>query len=318
MNIVFLDSYTLNPGDLSWDVFQSFGNFTTYDRTSPSEFFERAKDADVIITNKVRMGESEFALLPKLKLVLVAATGYDVIDTLSARNHGVCVCNCAGYSSRAVAQMVFAHLLEVCSSVGHYARLNAEEKMWAKSRDFCCWHNPLTELCGKRLAIVGYGNIGREVERLARAFYMEVYAVSSKPQNELPEGVTKLSLEDAVATCDVVSLCCPLTKDNERMINAALLKKANPNLIIVNTARGKLIDEPAMAEALRENRIKAFCADVLSSEPPALDNPLLSAPRTFITPHIAWATREARGRIIDILTGNLKAFIEGSPTNVVN
>ena len=318
MTIVFLDSYTLNPGDLSWDVFHPFGTFITYDRTLPSEVIERAQDAEVIITNKVRLGEAEYAQLPKLKLVLVAATGYDVIDTVAARNHGVCVCNCAGYSSRAVAQMVFAHLLEVCSSVGHYARLNAEEKMWAKSRDFCCWHNPLTELCGKRMAIVGYGNIGREVERLAQAFYMEVYAVSSKPQSQLPESVTKISLEDAVATCDVISLCCPLTKDNERMINAALLSKANPNLIIVNTARGKLIDEPAMADALKENRIKAFCADVLSSEPPALDNPLLSAPRAFITPHIAWATREARGRIIDILVGNLQAFLNGATTNVVN
>ncbi len=318
MKIIFLDSYTLNPGDLSWECFNDYGQFEHYPDTPAPLVVERAKGAEVVITNKVKLNESHFAQLPELKLILVAATGYDVIDTKAARNYGIAVCNCAAYGSKAVAQMVFAHLLEITNQVGHYARLNQEEKDWAKQKFFSYWNTPLTELNGKRLAIVGFGNIGKEVARIAEAFDMNIYAVTSKLQEELPEGITKTTLHEAMATCDVVSLSCPLTPDNKQFINAECLSHAHPELIIINTARGGLIDEQAMAEALKEKRIKAFCADVLSSEPPPSDHPLLGLKNAYITPHIAWATCEARGRILNILVGNLKAFIAGSPTNVVN
>ena len=318
MKIVFLDSHTLNPGDLTWDAFEQWGEFTHYPDTLNEDVIQRAQDAEVIITNKVKLNETHFTQLPKLKLILVAATGYDVIDTIAARQHGITVCNCAGYGSRAVAQMVFAHLLEVMNQVGHYTQLNITQKDWARQKFFSYWHTPLEELDGKHIAIVGYGSIGKEVARLAQAFYMKVSVVSSKSTNELPKNIEKITLEEAMQKCDIVSLCCPLTKDNRGMINAKLLKHAHPNLIFVNTARGGLIDESAMADALNQGKIKAFCADVLATEPPSLDCPLLGLPNAFITPHIAWATREARGRIIAIMINNLKAFLEGNPTNVVN
>ena len=318
MKIVFLDSYTLNPGDLSWEPFMQWGDFVHYPDTLPEDVIQRAQDAEVIITNKVRLNEAHFTQLPKLKLILVAATGYDVIDTVAARNHGITVCNCAGYGSRAVAQMVFAHLLEITNKVGYYTQLNITEKDWAKQTHFSYWHTPLEELDGKHIAVVGFGNIGREVVRLAHAFYMKVSVVSSKGAHELPDNVEKITLEEAIGKCDIISLCCPLTNANRGMINAELLEKANPNLIFVNTARGGLIDESAMADALTKGKIRAFCADVLATEPPSPDYPLLGLPNAFITPHIAWATREARMRIITIMHNNLKAFTEGAPINVVN
>lgn len=318
MNIVFLDSYTLNPGDLIWDELNNFGTFVHYPDTPPELVIKRAQEADVIITNKVKLNNEHFQQLNKLKLILVAATGYDVIDTIAARQHDITVCNCAGYSSKAVAQMVFAQLLEVTNRVGHYARLNHDEKDWAKQSYFSYWNTSLTELSEKHIAIVGFGNIGKEVARIATAFYMKVSAVTSKSADVLPDYVSKITLEEAIQQCDVLSLCCPLTPDNREFVNAELLAKAHPRIIIINTARGGLIDEQAMAMALQEERIRAFCADVLSTEPPSPDNPLLGAKNAFITPHIAWATREARQRIVGILLNNLQSFLNGNPQNVVN
>ncbi len=315
--IVFLDGQTINTGDLSWEIFEQMGDFTVYDRTESAHVVERAASADIILLNKTPLQREHFAKLPGLRMVCVAATGYDVVDIAAARAHGIPVCNCAGYGTRAVAQMVVAHLLEVTNRVGHYAEAN-RRGFWCKSRDFCCWDEPLMELENRRAAIVGFGNIGQAVAGMLRPFGVKLCAVTSKRPADLPVDVQKITLEEAFSACDIVSLNCPLTPDNTAFVNDGLLKNANPRLILINTARGKLVDEEAIACALRENRLGAYCADVLSQEPPSTDNPLLTAPRCYITPHIAWATADARQRILDIIAGNIRAFMAGKPVNVVN
>lgn len=317
MNIVFLDSHTLNPGDLKWTEFHRLGRFRTFERTLAADVVERAADAEIIITNKTPLLEEHFAALPQLRLVCVAATGFDVVDTEAARRRDIPVCNCAGYGTRAVAQMVVALLLEATNRVGHYAAAN-RDGFWSNAQDFCCWNAPLTELDGKRAAVVGFGNIGRAVTDLLRPFGISLFAVTSKQQEELPPDVRRIALNEAFAQCDIVSLNCPLTSDNAAFVDDALLEKARPGLILINTARGRLIDDHAVARALHTGRLKAYCCDVLSQEPPAVDHPILTAPRTFVTPHIAWATPEARQRILDIIVRNIKAFLQGRPRNVVN
>lgn len=247
MQITFLDGYTLNPGDISWERFEALGAFTVFDRTRPEEVLERASDADVLIVNKTHLQEEHFAALPKLRLVCVAAAGYDALDVQAARRHGIPVCNAAGYGNAAVAQMAVAHLLNVTNQVGKYARL-CQEGYWAKSKDFCCWTQKLTELSCKRVAIVGFGNIGRTLAGMLRPFGVRLFAVSRKSREELPADVEKLSLEEAFETCDVVSLNCPLTADNLEFVNAALLAKARPGLILINTARGRLVREADVAD----------------------------------------------------------------------
>ena len=316
-HIVFLDAHTLNPGDLEWDAIRQYGSLTFYDRTSKEDVLPRAAGADIIITNKTVLREEHFAHLPQLRLVCVAATGYDVVDVAAARRHGVPVCNCAGYGTRAVAQMVVAHLLEVANRVGHYSAL-CRNGFWIRQRDFCCWNAPLMELDGKNLAVVGFGNIGHEVVNLLRPFGMRLHAVTSKKQEELPADVIKLTLAEAFATCNVVSLHCPLTDRNRNMIDAALLATARKGLVLINTARGKLVDDNAIAAALCDGRLGAYCCDVLSQEPPAADNLILSAPNAFVTPHVAWATLEARQRIMRIIADNIKAYLDGNPINTVN
>lgn len=329
MNLVFLDSHALNPGDLSWDTIAAHGTLTTYDRTPKELIVERAKDADVILTNKVRFTEEEFAQLPKLRLILEAATGYDNIDCAAARRHGVTVCNVPAYSTLAVAQHAMALLLEVCNQVGHYSRAisvydtegaegAAKDSYWAVSPDFCCWNRPIVELTGKRIAIVGWGNIGSKVAQLLLPLEAEVVAVTSKPQEALPEGVKKVTLEEAFATSFAVSLHCPLAANNRQFVNAELLSHSRRGLILVNTARGGLINDQDVADALRSGQLGAYCTDVMSAEPPSADHPILHAPNVYITPHVAWATADARQRIIDIMTRNLEAFIAGKAINVVN
>ena len=315
--ITFLDSFSVNPGDLNWDVLNAEGALTTFDRTSDADVVTRSQGADVIITNKVKLNSTHFRQLPDLKLICVAATGYDPIDTVQAREHGITVCNCPNYSTMAVAQMVLALLLEATNNVGFYAEAN-HKGYWTDSLDFCRWENPIAELAGKKAAVVGFGHIGQAVTEILRPFGVRLFAVSSKPQENLPADVQKISLDEAFRTCDIVSLHCPLTASNAGLVNAGLLAQANPNLILINTARGKLIDEAAVADALKSHRLKAFCCDVLSQEPPTADNPLLSAPNSYITPHIAWASSEARRRILQILAGNIRAFFGGNPVNVVN
>lgn len=325
MNLVFLDSHALNPGDLSWAPIERFGTLTTYERTPKELIVERAKDADVVLTNKVHFGEEEFSQLPKLRLILEAATGYDNIDISAARRHGVAVCNVPAYSTLAVAQHAMALLLEVCNQVGHYTRSIATEadgqrkdSFWAVSPDFCCWDRPVTELTGKRIAIVGWGNIGSKVAQLLLPLEAEVVAVTSKPQEALPAGVRKVTLEEAFATSFAVSLHCPLSQSNRQFVDAHLLAQSRRGLILINTARGGLINDQDVADALRSGVLGAYCTDVMSQEPPSADHPILHAPNVYITPHIAWATADARQRIIDIMTRNLKAYIEGTPVNVVN
>lgn len=317
MNISFLDGYTINPGDLDWGDLSQLGHLTVYDRTAPDEVLARAGDADVVIVNKTALQRAHFESLPRLKLVCVAATGYDRIDLQAADVHGVTVTNCAGYSSRAVAQLVASFVLEVADSVGEYAEADRQGR-WCQSPDFCYTLRRRVELVGKKLAVVGFGNIGQAVTDVMRPFGLQLHAVTSKGQEALPADVRKLTMEEAFADMDFVSLNCPLTDANRGFVNAALLRHSNPRLVLINTARGGIVSEQDVADALKEERLGAYCADVLAEEPPRESCPLLSAPRCFITPHIGWNTPEARRRIILILVDHIRNFLAGRPTGVVN
>lgn len=316
MNIVFLDGHALNPKELNWDSLKKLGHLTIFDHTPSSEVIERSKEAEVIILNKKRMSEEIFKQLPKLRLILVAATGYDVVDTIAAHRYGVTVCNVPAYSTLAVAQHTLALMLEHTNRVGHYARLN-REGYWSKSSSFCIWDKAVVELSGKRVALVGFGNIGQKVAQLLQVLEAEVCAVTSKSQECLPAGITRISLEEAFSTSDVISLHCPLTAQNRGFVNADLLKLIRPGMLLINTARGGLIDDIAVAAALSDGRLGGYACDVLSVEPPSNDHPILLAPNTLVTPHIAWASAEARQRIIDVMSDNLEAFIKGAPIHVV-
>ena len=316
MKIVILDGYALNPGDLSYDCLRQFGKLTVYDRTAPEELISRAIDADALLTNKVVLGEKEFAQLPRLRYIGVQATGYNVVDVEAARRHGITVTNIPAYSTASVAQMVMAHLLNIAQRVDYYAEQNRAGR-WATNPDFCYWDTPLIELADKQMGIIGFGRTGSAVAHLAQAFGMKVAAYTSKPQEELPEGILKMSLEELFRTSDVVSLHCPLTPTTHHLVNAERLALMKPTAILINTARGPIIDEQALADALNSERIYAAGIDVLTEEPPRQDSPLLSARNCFVTPHIAWATLEARTRLLKICEENLRAFVEGSPQNVV-
>ena len=316
MKIVILDGYALNPGDLSYDCLRQFGELTVYDRTAPEELIARAIDADALLTNKVVLGEKEFAQLPRLRYIGVQATGYNVVDVEAARRHGITVTNIPAYSTASVAQMVMAHLLNIAQRVDYYAEQNRAGR-WATSPDFCYWDTPLIELADKQMGIIGFGRTGSAVAHLAQAFGMKVAAYTSKPQEELPEGIIKMSLEELFHTSDVVSLHCPLTPTTHHLVNAERLALMKPTAILINTARGPIIDEQALADALNSAKIYAAGIDVLTEEPPRQDSPLLSARNCFVTPHIAWATLEARTRLLKICEENLRAFVEGSPQNVV-
>ena len=316
MRIVVLDGYGLNPGDLSWKDMEALGELTVYDRTSPSELLERSAGAEVLITNKTLITADDMAALPELKYIGVLATGYNVVDIEAAKARGIVVTNIPAYSTSSVAQMVFAHILNITQRVGHYADENVKGR-WTNSVDFCYWDTELIELDGKKMGIVGFGNIGQATARIAQAFGMDVYVYTSKEQHMLPPGMKKSSLDGIFAECDVVSLHCPLTPDTKEMVNAERLKLMKPHAILVNTGRGPLVNEQDLADALNEGRIAAAGLDVLSIEPSVQDNPLLSAKNCFITPHIAWATKEARTRLMNIAVGNLKAYQEGHIINNV-
>lgn len=317
MTIVILDGYALNPGDLSYDRLQQFGTLKVYDRTTPEQVIERAKDADALLINKVLLGEKEFSQLPHLRYVGVQATGYNVVDVEAARRYGITVTNIPAYSTDSVAQMVMAHLLGVTQNVGYYAQQNRAGR-WGANPDFCYWDTPLIELAGKQMGIIGLGRTGSAVARLAQAFGMRVAAYTSKPQSELPEGVDKVSLDELFSTSDVVSLHCPLVPATQGLVNAERLAMMKPTAILINTARGPVVDEQALADALNRGVIYAAGIDVLCEEPPRGDSPLLKARNCFVTPHIAWATIEARTRLLDICEANLRAFCEGHPQNVVS
>ena len=316
MKIVILDGYSANPGDLSWEELEQMGEVTVYDRTSPSETVQRAANADVVLTNKVVIDREKIAQLPRLKYIGVLATGYNVVDIEAAHERGIVVTNVPAYSTESVAQMVFAHLLTVTNRTEHYAIQNRSGR-WSASPDFCYWDFPLMELAGKTIGIVGLGNIGHRVAEIALAFGMKVKAVTSKSQEQLPAGIEKADLQTLLSSADVLSLHCPLTANTRHLINADTLRLMKPTAILINTGRGPLIDDQAVANALQEGLLGAFCADVLTTEPPSSNNPLLSQPNAFITPHIAWASTEARTRLLQIAIANVRAFASGKPQNTV-
>lgn len=316
MRIVYIDSYTANPGDLSWDQFKKLGEFADYNRTPPEQVVERLRAADAVLTNKVMFDAKTIAALPKLKYIGVTATGYNIVDVEAAKKRGVTVTNVPAYSTPDVAQAVFALLLELTNHTSHYDRA-VHEGRWSASPDFCYWDLPLTALSGLTMGIAGFGNIGQAVAVLAQAFGMKVLVHTRTPRADA-KGVELCGLDDLFSRADVVSLHCPLTPETEGFVNAERLARMKSSAYLVNTSRGKLVDEQALAAALNEGRLAGAGLDVLSTEPPKRDNPLLKARNCVIMPHIGWASVAARKRLLDVACANLKAFIAGQPLNVVN
>lgn len=341
MKIVILDGYTVTQQDLSWKSLETAlgtagAQLTVYERTRSEETIARCREAEAVLTNKVLMTAEVIEALPHLRYIGVLATGYNVVDGEAARRRGITVTNIPAYSTASVAQLVFAHLLNITNSVAHYAAANTavpaesttnatvpvasaavSPSRWSQSPDFLWMDTPLTELAGKTIGIYGLGNIGQAVAAIALAFGMRVMAVTSRAQESLAPSITKASWETVLRESDVLTLHCPLTPETREMINARTLAMMKPTAILINTGRGPLVNEQDVAAALHAGHLTAYCADVLSTEPPAADNPLLTAPRCYLTPHIAWATREARERLIATATANLQAFMAGQPINVV-
>lgn len=316
MNIVVLDGLAANPGDLSWKPLEELGQCTIYDRTAPDQVLARAEGAEAILTNKTVITAQHMQALPCLKYIGVLATGYNVVDIEAARNRGIIVTNIPAYSTASVAQMVFAHLLNITQHVAHYADDNRHGR-WSASKDFCYWDTPLVELAGKRIGIVGLGNTGMATARIALAFGMEVVAFTSKQPDQLPQGIRPCTMDELFATSDVVSLHCPLTDATHHLVNDTRLSTMKPTAILINTGRGPLVNEQDLANALKQGIIRAAGLDVLAQEPPQADNPLLALDNCFITPHIAWATAEARTRLLDIAIDNLRHYLAGTPVNNV-
>lgn len=317
MKIVVLDGFAANPGDLSWEGMKALGECTIYDRTAPEEVVERAAGAEVLLTNKVIISANHLAALPELKYIGVLATGYNVVDTAAAKERGIIVTNIPAYSTASVSQIVFAHILNICQQVQHHSQ-EVHKGRWVNSQDFCFWDTPLMELRGKRIGLVGLGHTGYNTARIAIGFGMQVCAYTSKSHFQLPPEIKKMELDELFSECDIISLHCPLTPETKEMVNAKRLALMKPTAILINTGRGPLINEQDLADALNNGQIYAAGVDVLSCEPPRADNPLLTAKNCYITPHIAWATAEARERLMHIAINNLQAFINGKPENVVN
>lgn len=315
MNIVVLDGHTLNPGDLSWDALRTLGTCTIHDRTPTGQIVAHARDAEILFTNKTVLSRDTLLQLPKLRFIGVLATGFNVVDAAAARERGVAVCNVPAYGTKSVAQMVMALILELAHRTGHHAQ-TVRDGRWSQSPDFCYWDHPLIELDSLTLGIVGYGRIGEAVANVARAFGMKIIAQSRTPKKV--DGVTFVELETLFREADIISLHCPLTSENKGLVNASRLALMKPTAFLVNTARGPLVDEPALADALNSGRIAGAALDVLSVEPPAANHPLFTARNCLITPHIAWATRAARARLMETAVANLKAFLADRPQNVVN
>lgn len=317
MRIVILDAFTTNPGDLDWGPVAALGELTVHDRTPDEEIVARASGADALLTNKTQLSAATLAALPGLRYVGVLATGVNVVDLTAAAAAGVTVTNVPGYSTPGVAQAVFGLLLELTNQTGALSA-SARTGRWQACDDFCYWDGELVELDGLTFGIVGYGAIGRRVAEIARALGMRVVASSrSRPAGMSAEGVEFLSLDDVFRTADVVSLHCPLTPETKQFVNADRLASMKPSAYLVNTARGGLVDEQALADALAAGRIAGAGLDVLTQEPPRAGSPLLTAPNCVITPHVAWATRKARARLIAAAAANLAAFLAGRPQNVV-
>ena len=315
MRIVVTDGATLNPGDLSWEALGEFGEYEIYPVSTPDETIERCRNADVAITNKVVFDRATIAALPKLTYIGVTATGYNIIDVAAAVERGITVTNVPTYGTASVAQMVFALLLELTQHVGHHAA-TVRQGRWATCDNFCYWDYPLVELAGLTLGIVGCGRIGQVTARLADAFGMTVIGYDAFPFTN--DRITPVTLDELLARTDVVSLHCPLTSETQGLINAERLTLMKKSAFLINTSRGPLICEQDLADALNAERIAGAGLDVLSTEPPKPDNPLLTAKNCIITPHIAWATRSARQRLLDMTVENLAAYLAGKPQNVVS
>jgi glycerate dehydrogenase len=317
MRLTILDAFTANPGDLSWAGLESLASCTVHDRTPASQVLDRSKDCEIILTNKTVLGGDTIRALPNLRYVGVLATGFNVVDIHAARERGITVTNVPGYSTPSVAQSVFALLLELTQRVGHHAR-TVREGRWSRCEDFCYWDGSLVELSGLTLGIFGYGAIGEAVARIGLAMGMNVVAYRRNWNTEPLPGIRKVHRDEIFQRSDVLTLHCPLTEDTRDLIDATSIEEMKRGAFLINTARGPLVNEGDLAAALNSGRIAGAALDVLSSEPPNPDNPLLSTKNCIITPHIAWATRASRGRLIDVATGNVKAFLDGQPVNVVS
>ena len=317
MKIVVLDGHTLNPGDLSWEAFEALGEVVVYDRSTPEEVEERAKGCDVLITNKAIVSAETIRNTDSLKYIGVTATGVNIVDVDVASERGIPVTNVSGYGPDSVAQMVFAHILNFTNRLAEQVD-DVRDGGWIRSEDFCYWLHPLTELRGLTIGIVGLGEIGGTVARIAHGFRMKVIAYTRDPNRESPDHVEWVDLDELFVGSDFVTLHCPLTPETEGMVDERRLRLMKPSAYLLNTGRGQLVDERALADALNEDEIAGAGLDVLSSEPPSPDNPLLSAKNCSITPHIAWATKAARERLMQMSADNLKAFVQGEAINTVN
>ena len=317
MNIVVLDGYTLNPGDLSWKDLESLGQCTVYDRSAPKEVAPRAKDAEIILTNKTVLSSDTIKKLPKMKYIGVLATGYNIVDIDTAREKHVPVTNVPTYGTQSVAQMVFAHLLNFTQHTAHHAQ-TVRSGRWTSNPDFCYWDMPLIELAGLTMGIIGFGRIGQAAAKLALAFGMNVIFYDTTKPSSIPEGCQPAGLDDIFQTSDIISLHCPLTSDTKKIINRERLELMKKTAFLINTSRGPLVDEQALADALNNQRISGAGLDVLSEEPPGENNPLLKARNCYITPHISWATIAARKRLLNVAVDNVASFLAGKPQNVVN
>ena len=316
MKTVILDGYTVNPGDLDWTSVQELGATTIYDRTAPDEVLEHAASAEALLTNKVVISAEIINQLPHLKYIGVLATGYNVVDIEAAKDRGITVTNIPAYSTDSVAQMTFAHLFNITNRVAHYGK-QVRNLRWSQNKDFCYWDTKLMELSGKTMGIIGFGKIGMRVAEIALCFGMDVYVVTHRNATDLPDGIHKTTLDGVLAVSDVLSLHCPLNDKTRGIINRESLAKIKPGAILINTGRGPLVDEQAVADALCAGRLGGLGADVLCQEPPSADNPLFKAPNCYITPHTAWATPEARRRLIGIAADNIRAYLAETPVNVV-
>ena len=317
MKIVMLDAYTTNPGDLSWDSFCLLGDLTVYDRTPSDKVIERAKDADIVITNKTPITKDIIDSLPKLKFIALMSTGYNIVDYVYLKEKGIPVSNIPSYSTDAVAQLVMSFILELAMNVGLHSD-SVKNGEWSECDDFCYWKTPLTELSGKTIGIFGLGKIGRAVAERAKAFGMNVVAYVPRIHGDEPDYIKLLSLDEMLSVSDVVSMHCPLTPETEGIVNEEFIAKMKDCAYFINTSRGTVVNEDALADALNTGKLGGAGLDVLSTEPPRKDNPLLSAKNCFITPHIAWASFETRKRLVGILYDNINAFINGKPQNVIN
>jgi len=318
MNIVVLDGHTLNPGDNPWTELEKLGKVTVYDRTPSAQILERARDADILLTNKTPLNAETLAQLEKLKFIAVLATGYNVVDVAAAANQGVPVCNVQVYSTKTVAQHAFALILELCDHVGLHDT-SVREGEWTRCPDFCYWKAPVLELDGKVLGIIGGGRIGQAVGAIGRAFGMDVWITPSRSRPAVTQpGWSVKTVEEIFREADVISLHCPQTATNSGFVNRVLLATMKPTALLINTARGGLIVEEDLAEALQKGVLAGAAVDVVSSEPIRADNPLLRAPHCLITPHIAWSSLPARQRLTAVSTANVRGFLEGKITNRVN